>query len=66
MFHSLAQVAMVEGGAAAYDGKFEKTLYTSCFSAATRTYYFNTYDDVTIRSYCLDDYPLEGDRVIEA
>lgn len=66
MFHSLAQVAMVEGGAAAYDGKFEKTLYTSCFSAATRTYYFNTYDDVTICSYCLDDYPLEGDRVIEA
>lgn len=66
MFHSLAQIAMVEGGATAYDGKFEKTLYTSCFSAVTRTYYFNTYDDVTIRSYCLDDYPLEGDRVIEA
>lgn len=41
----------------ARDGKTEKTLYTGCFSSATRTYYFNTYEDVSIRSYCLDEYP---------
>lgn len=66
MFHSLSQVAMVEGGALSRDGETEKTLYTGCFSSATRTYYFNTYEDVSIRSYRLDDYPLRGDRVIEA
>ena len=66
MFHSLSQVAMVEGGAVSHDGKLERTLYSSCFSAATRTYYFNTYDDVALRSYRMDDYPAEGDAVIEA
>ena len=66
MFHSLSQVAMVEGSAMARDGKTEKTLYTGCFSSATRTYYFNTYEDVSIRSYCLDEYPQTGDAVIEA
>lgn len=66
LFHSLSQVAMVEGGAMAHDGRSEKTLYTSCFSASTGGYYFNTYDDVTILSYHLGDYPQEGDRVIEA
>lgn len=66
MFHSLSQVAMVEGSAMARDGKTEKTLYTGCFSSATRTYYFNTYEDVSIRSYCLDEYPRTGDAVIEA
>ena len=66
MFHSLSQVAMVEGSAMARDGKTEKTLYTGCFSSATRTYYFNTYEDVSIRSYRLDEYPQTGDAVIEA
>lgn len=66
MFHSLSQVAMVEGSALSHEGDTEKTLYTGCFSSASRTYYFNTYEDVSIRSYCLDQYPQEGDRVIEA
>lgn len=64
MFHSLSQVAMVEGSALARDGMTEKTLYTSCYSAATHTYYYNTYDDVALRSYCLDDCGAAGDAVI--
>lgn len=59
MFHTLQQVAMVEGSAIACDGRTELTLYTSCYSAPTRTYYYNTYDDMTLRSACLSDYLLD-------
>lgn len=38
------------GGALAY----ERTLYTSCYSAATRTYYRATYDDPSIGAFPLD------------
>lgn len=39
MFRTLGNVAMVEGAAHSGDGAAERTLYTSCFSAATGTYY---------------------------
>ena len=56
MFHTLAGVAFVEGAAAMYDGQFEKTIYTGGFSSRTNTYYYNTYEDFSIKSICLDDY----------
>lgn len=37
LFHTLAGVAMIEGSARMADGSFERTLYTSGYSAATRT-----------------------------
>ena len=55
MFHTLASVAMVEGSSAMANGDLEKTIYTSCFSAALGRYYFNTYDDFTIRYASLAD-----------
>lgn len=66
MFHSLQQVAMVDGCARMGDGAFEKTVYTGCFSSRTNSYYFNTYDDQTVHAYHLADYPQEGSEPIVA
>ena len=54
-FHTLGSVAMVEGSAAMADGAFERTLYTGCFSACTKTYYYSTDDDPSIKSVALAD-----------
>lgn len=35
MFRSLEGVVMIEGASRMGDGKFEKTIYTGCFSART-------------------------------
>lgn len=51
LFRTLGSVAVPEGAAKMADGSHEKTLYTSCFSPATMTYYHATYDDPRIRSY---------------
>lgn len=55
LFRTLGSVAVPEGCARMADGSCEKTLYTSGFSAATRTYYYATYDDPQIR-----EFPLAG------
>ena len=55
MFRTLEGVAMAEGAAAMADGSFEKTLYTSCFSARTGRYYYSTYDDPAVRWVSLAD-----------
>lgn len=59
-FHTLQQVAMVEGAAAMESGEFEKTIYTGLFSSRTSTYYWNTYDDPAIRSASLEDHASTG------
>ena len=58
LFHTLAGVAMIDGAAAMADGTFEKTIYTGGYSAATQTYYYNTYDNSAIRSVAMGDYDL--------
>lgn len=63
MFRTLGSVAVPEGCALMADGAFEKTLYTSCFSASTLTYYHATYDDPQIRAYPLGAADLSADRV---
>ena len=60
LFHTLAGVAMIDGAAAMADGKFEKTVYTGGYSAATKTYYYNTYEDPTIQKAALSDYDVDG------
>ena len=51
LFRTLGSVGVPEGCARMADGSYEKTLYTSGFSAATRTYYYATYDDPQVRAY---------------
>ena len=53
MFRTLGSVAVPEGCVRTAGGSFEKTLYTSCFSASTLAYYRSTYDDPAIRAYPL-------------
>lgn len=64
LFHTLAGVAMIDGGAAMADGAFEKTVYTGGYSSATQTYYYNTYDDFTIRSVALGEQDLGASELI--
>ena len=64
LFHTLAGVAMIDGGAAMADGAFEKTIYTGGYSAATQTYYYNTYEDFTIKSVAMKDYELDSGELI--
>ena len=58
LFRTLGAVAVPEGCAKMADGAYEKTLYTSCFSASTMTYYHATYDDPQIRAYPLSSADL--------
>lgn len=60
MFHILGNVSMVEGAAQMADGSYEKTLYTSCFSARTGNYYYSTYENPAIRYACLADFANAG------
>lgn len=64
LFRTLGSVAVPEGCAKMADGSFEKTLYTSCFSPATMTYYHATYDDPQIRAYPLSSAKLDGDAPV--
>ena len=60
LFRTLSAVQMVDGMAKAPDGRFEKTLFTSGFSAASATYYANTYDDFEIRAFPFSEFQLDG------
>ena len=64
LFHTLAGVAMIDGGAAMADGAFEKTIYTGGYSTATQTYYYNTYEDPAIQSVALKDQKLNSTELI--
>lgn len=64
LFHTLAGVAMIDGGASMTDGKFEKTVYTGGYSSATQTYYYNTYEDPAIKSVSMKDQRLDSTEII--
>jgi len=65
-FHTLQQVAMVDGSAAMGSGEFEKTVYTGLFSARTGTYYWNTYEDPAIHAVALADHSPGGSELVVA
>ncbi|MHA7135052.1 choloylglycine hydrolase [Oerskovia turbata] len=65
-FHTLQQVAMVDGCAAMGSGDFEITIYTGLFSSRTSTYYWNTYDDPAIRSVAMADHATGGTELVLA
>ena len=48
------------------DGNFEKTVYTGGYSAATKTYYYNTYEDYEIKKVCLSDYDVNSSELVQA
>ena len=64
LFHTLTSVAMIDGGAAMADGAFEKTVYTGGYSAATQTYYYNTYENPAIQKVAMADHDLDSTELI--
>ncbi len=67
LFHTLTACGMIKGGAAMADGSFEYTIYTGGYSAATKTYYYSTYEDSAIRGVAMKEALGQGDgsKVIE-
>ena len=63
-FHTLQQVAMVDGNAAMGSGEFEKTIYTGLFSSRTMTYYWNTYEDPAIQRVAMADHAAGGTEIV--
>ncbi len=61
LFRTLGATAVPEGCAAFADGSEERTLYTSGYSTATRTYYHAAYEAPAILAYPLDACDLSGD-----
>lgn len=64
MMHTLGGVEMIEGTACTEDGSNEMTLYSSCYSGKTHTYYWRCYDSFTIEQLCMDEYDMESSHVI--
>ncbi len=64
LFHTLGGVSMIEGAALMETGFFEKTIYTGGYSAKTRSYYFNTYDDPAIKYVSLADLDANGSELL--
>lgn len=64
LFHTLSGVAMIEGAARMEDGEYEKTIYTSVFSSATQTYYYNTYEDPEIKAVSLKELEPNGSKQV--
>lgn len=63
LYKTLSSAAMVEGNSMMADGKYEKTIFTSGYSAATQTYYKNTYDDPTIVAYPVSDFDASSNQL---
>lgn len=64
LFHTLAGVATIDGAAVMENGKCEITVYTGGYSATTKTYYYNTYEDPTIRRVGLKNYDLDAAELV--
>ena len=64
LFRTLGSVAVPDGCAQVAGGAFERTLYTSCFSAATLTYYHAAYDDLEIKAYPLASCDMNGSEPV--
>lgn len=65
LFHTLTGVAMIDGAAEMGDGKCELTVYTGGYSAAAKTYYYNTYENPTIVSVAMANYNLDSAELVQ-
>lgn len=65
LFHTLTGVAMIDGAAQMADGKCEITVYTGGYSSASKTYYYNTYENPAIVSVPMEKHNLDSDGLIQ-
>ena len=66
LFKTLGGVSMIKGAAEVADGSPEYTVYSGGYSAATKTYYYSTYDDPALQAFSLEKSGVEGGRVLKA
>lgn len=66
LFHILLGVSMVDGAAKMKSGPFEKTIYTCGYYQKTKTYYYNNYEDLSIKQVSLADYDLDSEALVLA
>jgi choloylglycine hydrolase len=55
---------MVDGASKMLDGAYEITVYTGGLSTRTNTYYYNTYDNLSIRQVSLSDHDLNSNQLL--
>lgn len=63
LFNILKSVAMVEGSVINPNDKLEYTVYSSCYSTKTKTYYYNRYDDFELKHIALNDDLMTSDHL---
>ena len=63
-FHILGSVDQQRGCCEVSDGKYEITIYTSCCSAETGTYYYTTYENHQITAVDMKKEALDSDALI--
>ncbi len=62
-FHILGSVEQVKGCCEVSDGKYELTIYTSCWNADRGVYYHTTYNNSRISAVSMHDVDLDGSRL---
>ncbi len=63
-FHILGSVEQQRGCCDLGDGKYEMTIYTSCYSAERRTYYYTSYGNRQITAVPMPEEEIEGSGLI--
>ena len=63
-FHILGSVDQQRGCCEVAEGKYEITIYTSCCSAETGTYYYTTYENHQITAVDMKKEALDSDSLI--
>ena len=64
-FHILASVAMPKGSIRMENGAYEYTRYSGCCNTDLQIYYYNTYNDLSIRKVELRKENLDTNQLIE-
>ncbi len=63
-FHILQSVAQLQGCVVLDDGAYERTVYSSCYSAGQRTYYYTTYENSAVSAVALGQENLDSEELI--
>lgn len=63
-FHILDSVSQTYGSCILGDGKYEVTVYTSCYNATRGIYYYNTYDNRRIIGVDMHEENLDGTTLV--
>lgn len=62
-FNILKSVAMIDGSVSNVNKKNEYTVYTVCYSAKSKTCYYNHFDDFSLQKYELNEQNMNSDKI---